>query len=259
MKRGLVGFAIFLTVAAAVFLSWTTSIVHDRTVRSRLTLTVETPEGLRTGSSVTELTTTFGPFQLKRGSTPGWSIGTFLTGEGVVVDLGPRGLLVALLVKRSWLSKWGFGGTTGYAGVWPFPESQYSGSPPPGSSSAEKYMIYLDELKRVKPKADISFEDVPVLVRFSDPNDPASISLVDPSSLADAFGPGVRLNSATVEITSDPITHSIGARLPWLKQGKTSECEIKRMIGLFYHFRRRGMNGSILPPNFRCSAFSKAE
>jgi hypothetical protein len=56
------------------------SFVHDRTLRSRLTLTVETPEGVRTGSSVTEKTTTFGPFQLKRSSTE-WSIKTFLTGE----------------------------------------------------------------------------------------------------------------------------------------------------------------------------------
>jgi hypothetical protein len=65
-------FTILLTVVAAVFLGWAIKaiyFVHDRSVRSRLTLTVETPEGDRTGPSVTEKTTTFGPFQLKRSST----------------------------------------------------------------------------------------------------------------------------------------------------------------------------------------------
>jgi ABC-type transporter Mla subunit MlaD len=62
---------VLLTIVAVVFLGWAIKasfFVHDRTLRSRLTLTVETPEGVRTGSSVTEQTITFGPFQLRYGS-----------------------------------------------------------------------------------------------------------------------------------------------------------------------------------------------
>jgi hypothetical protein len=135
LKRWLIGFAILPAVVGAVFLSWTTSVVHDRTVRSRLTLTVETPEGVRTGLSVTEKTTTFGPFQLKRSSTPGWSMGTFLIGEGDVVDLGKRGLLVATLVKPSWLEDQGWSGGGGYA-VSPFSETVDSQNSPDGLSDA---------------------------------------------------------------------------------------------------------------------------
>jgi hypothetical protein len=250
-------FLILLTVVAAVFLGWAIKasvFVHDRAVRSRLTLAVETPDGVRTGSSVTEHTTTFGPFQLKMGSS-NWSIGSFLSGEGVVVDLGNRGLLVATLVKPSWLSSRGWGAGGGYAGVWPFSQSEYSGNPAAGSSDAEKYMVYLDELKRVKPKADISLKDVPVLVRFSDPSNPASMSLVDPFNLADAFGPGVRLQSATVEISSDPITRSIDARLPWLKLSRQPKFD-----DYIFPLPPPGFErDKSLPPNFRYSAFSKAE
>jgi hypothetical protein len=215
-------FIILLTVVAAVFLGWAIKaiyFVHDRSVRSRLTLTVETPDGVRTGSSVTEKTTTFGPFQLKRSSTPGWSMGTFLTGEGVVVDLGNRGLLVATLVKPSWLENHGWGGGGGYA-VSSFAEVVDSRNSPDGLSPEQRYMLHLDEIKRLKPKADISLKDLPVLLRFSDATNPTSMSLVDPADLAGAFGPGVKLKTATVEVTDDPMTHSIEGYLPWLKKNR---------------------------------------
>src|SRR5580704_6738179 len=57
-------------------------------------------------------------------------------------------------------------------------------------------------------------------VRLSDPNDPTSMSLVDPSNLAGAFGSGVKLNLASVEATDDPLTNSIEGHLPWLKQNR---------------------------------------
>ena len=113
-------------------------------------------------------------------------------------------------------------------------------------------MVFLDELKRTKPKADISLKDVPVLVRLSDPNDPASMSLVDPFNLADAFGPGVRLKTATVEITSDPITRAIDARLPWLKQSR-----LPKFDDNIFPFREPEFEGDkSQPPNFRYSVFN---
>jgi len=62
-----------------------------------------------------------------------------------------------------------------------------------------------------------------VLVRFANLNDPTSAVLVDPRDLAASFGPGVRFKGATVEITDDPITKGIEARLPWLKSSKVAE------------------------------------
>jgi hypothetical protein len=254
MNRWLIGFAILLVVVGAVFLSWTTSVVHDRAVRSRLTLTVETPEGVRTGSSVTEKTTTFGPFQLKRSSAPGWSMGTFLIGEGVVVDLGKRGLLVATLVKPSWLKDHGWSGGGGYA-VSPFSETVDSRNSPDGLSDAERYMLHLDEVKRLKPKADISLKELPVLVRFNDATNPTSMSLVDPSDLAGAFGAGVKLKTATVEVSDDPVTHSIEGHLPWLKQNRLPKFDdyILPLPSPGYEWVDPH------PPNFRYSVFLKPQ
>jgi hypothetical protein len=251
MKGWLVGFMILLAAVAALFLVWTTSVVHDRTVRSRLTLTVETPEGLRTGSSVTETTTAFGPFQLKRSST-GWSIGRFLTGEGVVVDLKQRGLLVATLVAPSWISSPGWTGGGGYS-VSPFSGTvDYSKNSSDGLSAAERYMLHLDEIKRLKPKADIALKELPVIVRFGDPKNPTSISLVDPSDLASAFGPGVQLKTATVEVTDDPMTHSIEGHLPWLKQNRLPKYDDHILPGPLPEYDPH-------PPNFRYSVLLKPQ
>lgn len=59
--------------------------------------------------------------------------------------------------------------------------------------------------------------DCPLMVRFSDINDPASIQKVDPKNLAASFGEGVELRSVRVEITDGPISTKVHKKLPWLK------------------------------------------
>ncbi|MGY3489072.1 hypothetical protein ACVW1C_006955 [Bradyrhizobium sp. USDA 4011] len=116
-------------------------------------------------------------------------------------------------------------------------------------------MVHLDEVKRLKPKADISLKQLPVLVGFSDPNNPTSMSLVDPSNLAGAFGPGVKLKTATVEITDDPVTHSIEGHLPWLKQNK-----LPKLDDLIFPPPPPGYEWvDPHPPNFRYSVFLKPQ
>jgi len=68
----------------------------------------------------------------------------------------------------------------------------------------------------------VALEDLPVLVRFRDPSDPASVEIVNPTNLAAAFGPGVVLKHAVIEITDDPVTKAIETRLPWLASSKES-------------------------------------
>jgi hypothetical protein len=76
-------------------------------------------------------------------------------------------------------------------------------------------------VRRLKRKAELPFEDLPVLARFRDPNVPSTATIVSPNDLAASFGPGVTLKKATVEITDDPITKGIETRLPWLKSEQT--------------------------------------
>jgi hypothetical protein len=197
------------------------STMRPRVVRSRLTVVVETPEGERSGSSVTQETTSF-PGGLTKAQ--GWGIWLNFVGEAVVVDLGQRGLLFVTLVKQDWLNSPGWGGSGGYnASLMPFPRERFLGKFPSNASSGDRFADYLDALNRLKPKAGLPLEDLPVLARFGDPKIPTSAVLVDPRDLAASFGPGVTFKSATVEITDDPITKGIETRLPWLGSSKYTE------------------------------------
>ena len=46
----------------------------------------------------------------------------------------------------------------------------------------------------------------PILVTFTDITKPESVKKVDPANLAASFGPGVKLKTVTLEITSAPVT-----------------------------------------------------
>ncbi|SDG66423.1 hypothetical protein SAMN05216338_10023 [Bradyrhizobium sp. Rc2d] len=197
------------------------STTRPRVVRSRLTIVVETPDGERSGSSVTQETISF-PGGLTRAQ--GWALWTNFVGEAAFVDLGPRGLLFATLAKPSWLDSPGWGGSGGYnASLMEFPRERFSGTVAPNASSNAEYAAYLDDVNRIKPKAELPLKDLPVLARFGDPNVPTSVALVDPRDLAASFGPGVTLKNVTVEITDDPITTGIDARLPWLRSSPHTE------------------------------------
>jgi len=205
------GLTVVAIVAAAILaLGWLIfdgSTTWPRTIHYRLTLVVDTPEGERSGSSVVQIKIRFPGFLMEAVG----SITTAVLGEATMVDLGPRGLLFALLVSEKDLSE----GRTGPYPL-PFSSDDYRGKYPNNDGSNAQTASFFDELNRVKPKAEILLNDLPMLVRFRDPKDQTSIERVDPSDLSASFGSGVKLKRATVEITDDPVTKTIGARLPWL-------------------------------------------
>jgi hypothetical protein len=214
------GWLVVCAVALVALGSWVLdgSTTRPRILRSRLTLVVDTPEGERTGSSVTEATTSF-PGGLTRAQ--GYAIQGKLVGEAAVVDLGTRGLLFATFESQRALARGG--GSGGYnAALTPFPQEKFRGEHRTGMSTNDEYAAYLDEVNQRKPKGELPLKDIPVLVRFRDPKDPTSVELVDTLNLAASFGPGVTLKHAFVEITDDPITKGIEARLPWLASSTVS-------------------------------------
>jgi hypothetical protein len=64
-------------------------------------------------------------------------------------------------------------------------------------------------------------ENYPLLVTFTDTNDPKSVQRVDPANLAASFGVGVRLKRIVVEKTDEAVTVGIRERLGWLGSQKT--------------------------------------
>jgi len=67
------------------------------------------------------------------------------------------------------------------------------------------------EVQNVPPKL------YPLLVTFSDLNDPMSVKKVDPANLAETFGAGYNLKSITLEITDEPVTEGkVEKLLGWI-------------------------------------------
>jgi hypothetical protein len=186
-----------------------------RRFRERLTLVVDTPEGTATGSSVIEHQTIFQDGWLGGMASHMRLGGT--RGEGVVVDLGTRGLLVGLLfpLPADTIAGRRTGAPGGYEyHVFANLYAQAEADSPRSDDKASAHFI--DALNRLKPKGDVPFEILGPFVRFGDPNDPKSVERVEPSNLEASFGPGVRLERATIEITDAPLTTGIEKKLPWL-------------------------------------------
>ncbi len=185
------------------------------TYRYRLTVEVDTPEGLRTGSSVIEVTTRIsGRYSIPN---PGQVIHS-VRGEAVVVDLGSRGTLLI-----DWAS------TVLFLAAPQVPLATTRGLP---NSSHLDFDIrfkaalalagaqviprdYRDRIgSRHQPGDPPSAW--PMMVRFRDLADPKSVEKINPDDLSASFGAGVKLRRITAERTDDPVTSGILARLPWL-------------------------------------------
>lgn len=190
------------------------------TYRYRLTVEVETPEGLKSGLSVIEVSTaTAGRYTLP---TPG-SVSHIIRGEAVFVDLGSRGSLFALL-RSDDNPDWA--GTVMFRLAPRVPHMLDEN----GKLDGDRYFEarFAAMLQRSEPIAlPKTFPDAghlkdqparPMLVRFRDITDPKTIEKVDPDDLAKSFGPGIQLKRITVQLTADPMTAGIENKLGWLSR-----------------------------------------
>lgn len=135
--------------------------------------------------------------------TPEMNNSVSVKGEAVVVDLGEKGVLFALLKGND-------DNDYGYRIV--FNEFQRSGATTP-----EGIKFY----SSLKAKKKLAFDKIPMLVRFKDINDPKTVELVDPYDLEKTFGKGVKLVSATLEMTDEGVTSGvIEKKLMWLTKWK---------------------------------------
>jgi hypothetical protein len=187
-------------------------------IRYRLTLEVETPEGTKTGSGVIEHMARYNDgFFRGLGAGAGLAVGT--RGEAVIVDLGARGLLLCLLTRDQ--ARAGSSDELLLPEIFPF--AQWGGS-------NENYSAYLGRLESRKPVANAPLQNLPMLARLRDPKDPATAERVDPTNLAATFGAGVRLVRVTAQITDDPLAPpAIENKLPWIR---TLHGSIAHALGL---------------------------
>lgn len=171
---------------------------RTETFRYRMTVEVETPQGLRTGSSVIEVELS----DPGNGGLPEGGASAKARGEAVAVVLPGGKLLVALLRTPNKID-----GAVSY----PFDALK------PHRYRGEYAIIErTKDLKRRRKPGELPKEAYPLFVTFDDPANPRSAAEVVPDNLPASFGEGARLRRVIVQITGDAVQFELRDRLPWL-------------------------------------------
>jgi hypothetical protein len=170
----------------------------------RLTVEVETPDGIKSASGVLAVTPDRG--YSRRGRTR-------TSGDALFIDLGGGKNLVALLAH---LDK-----TLDLDGV------NYIALRAYGAAGGQR--VAFNEMSRMRGVVPVKGELIPVLATFADPNSPATMRTVPPDRLEAVFGAGVHLRGVTAEVVpngywpidfggalGEPVTRGIEAKLAWL-------------------------------------------
>lgn len=190
--------------------------------RFRLTVEIDTPQGVRSGSSVMQVR-----YGLSLNFNGGGQQGdTDLVGEGVYVDLGGGRHVVAVLGQPLLRS-----------GAW---ERKFLPANVllHGSSGLQQIKDLKAEGRDLEGSADVPFDQIPSMVTFERSNDPASakvvwgkgftetedaqgyrVRAVRVDDFAETFGPGHGLRRVWLEMVArdTPITSQLGTRFPWLR------------------------------------------
>lgn len=162
--------------------------------RFRMTVEVQTPQGMKTGSSVYK-GTAYRSTVLTSEEKPG---GGGLTGQAITVELPSGPIFVLLKMPRAGRS------LQAAATLALAPEAR--------GGDLDDYISAVGKLGgwTGSAKAELPREDWPLMVRFRDLSDPMSVENVSPEAI------GVK--RIVVETTSDDVTKGIEKRLAWLQR-----------------------------------------
>lgn len=212
---------------------------HSGTYRYKMTVTVETPEGEKTGSAVREVLVKQNPKILPE-VLPHMKV----TGEAVVVDLGERGKLFALLRNHR---------GPDYAHMVVYKTI--------GGNLSPDGIEYLQQ--SVGKRATLTPTDYPMLVMFKDINDPKTVTpvltwapdenpdrrgqyLIKENRFEELFGKGVKLKDITIEVTDEPVTWGVreirppyGPETGYMEWFKTLPYGDARKIGPYDFYKGR--------------------
>jgi hypothetical protein len=167
----------------------------------KLTVEVDTPEGVKSGYSVIEVIKPW-----RRGSTS--------RGQAVAVDL-PRGQTLFVLLRSEQKGDWA---DDAMEPVWP--STQQTGDEEQDvtnllSAAKEMGRVPLPRIRKLGRYDEMNH--TPYFVRFKNIADPMSVEQVNPNNLDKIFGNNIKLKGLFVEITDEPVTSGIENRLGWLE------------------------------------------
>ena len=188
--------------------------------RQRVTVEVETPQGVRTGSTVQ-----WAKLATGKGVSSQWGASWKTDGEAVVVDVRPDApageprylfaLLIGNKVNQYRGGSWGALGPNALEAL-------------VGFENVRDVLDHREPTYRpmVKVWNDLPLgvtgeakgKALPAMVTFADVDDPRTVKVLDPMVLDEAFGPGVRLKRVTITKTDEPVTvGKVEAVLDWIR------------------------------------------
>jgi hypothetical protein len=191
------------------------------TFRYKLTAEVMTPDGLKTGSSVIEVSySSTNPLP-----NPGrWRADT-VTGEAVYVDLGKGKNLFVLFGARG-------SGRTPWQIPWPEgPNEEPNYTQMNGAIDQQWLPVKIFKLGRIvgaeqemsrrlaetaMKSERVPLNNLPTLATFTDLSKPTSFRVLDPERISDGVGAGYKLEQVTIKITKENPTPLVRVLLPWM-------------------------------------------
>jgi hypothetical protein len=157
------------------------------TWHQKLTVTVQTPTGEVSGYSVIEITLTHSDswydFPEARG------VRSDVMGEAVVVEVAPGRYLFVLLDGMEDLA---------YHTFTQFPYTR-----------SGEFSRWARSIERHRGSAEVPQDAFPMMVTFTDIDDPTSVERVDPNNLIATYGEGFRLAEVALEITDEAVTEGV--------------------------------------------------
>ena len=185
----------------------------------RLTVEVETPDGVKAGSSVISVHPDRG--YSRKGHTG-------IKGDAVLVDLGGGKNLVALLAHID--SALDLDGMN-YLALRAY--------------KAAGRNVSFNEMSRTTGAVPVTGALIPILVTLADVNDPATARTARPDNLEAALGAGFKLHGISAEavpngfwpldfggVLGEPVTRGLESRLPWLNGGEGPSVTAVKSAGL---------------------------
>jgi hypothetical protein len=219
------------------------------TFRYKLTAEVMTPDGLKTGSSVIEVSfTSFDVFGLvnRQGS------GT-VTGEAVYVDLGGGKNLFVLLGADSWdrLASSTPTNEVDFDGLKDGISNVLADDLGKGSLSALWLPIQVYKLSRIpghewdmqgranallgQAPVEVPLINVPMIGTFADLSKPETFNTLPPREIDKFLGDGYLLRSVKMQIVEDETSDLIRIALPWLlpfEERSIIRCPVQKIADL---------------------------
>lgn len=200
-----VSYAVSAVLLLSMLFTLSSCATMKTTLRYRLTVFVDTPQGVRSGFSVVEVTGYMSP------AFPGPEAGGarfHARGEATGVKLADGEYLFAIFKDRS-----------GYENTAPLLLNTFKDQLPPVRTKAGEgdisFMERFQALAKLRTARRVNPQDWPIVVSFSDVRNPYSAKIAIATELS-AVLPRYSIREMTIEITDDPVTQGITKIIPWL-------------------------------------------